>query len=400
MIVSIDGIDDFGRGVSHDLDKVCFIYNAIIGEKVKIEIVRAKKKYYEARIIEYIIKSSKREKCNCLYEDVCGGCQIPFMCYEDELVFKKNKVKNIMEKFSSLSFSNIDIESGKRFNYRNKLTLVVNDGLMGLVREGSNDFVSIDKCLISNDVINDVILNIRNIVFSEKGINKIVIKCGNRTNEVLLSIYGNVLNPDIFISYCNVLVINDEVLTENKYISSYILDKKFYLSNSSFFQVNYEITNYLYSFIRDKVRDFDSRNVLDLYCGVGTIGICVSDLVDNVYGIEIVAEAIEMANLNKKLNNTHNIKFNAGDVGNLIYNLDRSYDTYILDPPRSGVSRNVINEILDKLPNNIIYVSCDPVTLARDINLLKEKYDVLELRLFNMFPRTYHVESIVVLEKR
>lgn len=400
MIVSIDGIDDFGSGVSHDLDKVCFVPNSMVGEKVSIEIVKSKKNYYVGKVTRYILKSPLREKSICPYEDVCGGCQIPFFSVTDELCFKKNKFKNIMHKFGSVDICDIEIESGERLNYRNKITLAVSDGVMGLMREGSNEVVFIDKCLISNDVINDTISKIRDIVFNEKGISKIVIKCGNKTGEVLLSINGMVSNPEGFLKYCDVLVVNGRVLTDRKFISSYILNNKFYLSNYSFFQVNYEMTNILYSFIREKVLECKSSNVLDLYCGVGTIGICVSDIVSSVYGIEIVDEAIKMAGMNKMLNSVNNIKFKSGDVGKLIYDLDIYYDTYILDPPRSGVCKNIIDEIFRKMPRNIIYVSCDPVTLARDVKLLKEKYDVKEMRLFNMFPRTYHVESVCVLKQK
>lgn len=400
MIVNIDGLDDFGRGISHDLDKICFIPNSMIGEKVSIEIIKNKKKYYEGKITEYIYKSPLRQKSICPYEDICGGCQIPFFSEQEEINFKKNKFKNIMHKFASVDISDIKIESRNRLYYRNKITLSITNGSIALIMEGSNKTVRIDKCLISNDVINSTINKIYDIVSNEKNITKIVIKTGNKTKEVLLSISGQISNKESFLKCCDVLVVNGKVLSNKKYISSYILNNKFYLSNHSFFQVNHEMTNILYSFIRDKVLECKSNNVLDLYCGVGTIGITIANVVNKVYGIEIVDEAIKMADMNRKLNNVNNIKFKSGDVGKLIYDLDTCYDTYILDPPRSGVAKNIIDEIFQKMPRNIIYVSCDPVTLARDVKILKEKYDVKEIRLFNMFPRTYHIESVCILKQK
>lgn len=399
MIVSISAMDDFGRGISYDLDKICFIPNCMIGEKVFIEIVKSKKKFYEGRVVYFVEKSLLRKKDLCPYGLLCGGCQISFFNNKMENDFKKNKFKNIMHKFAKIDVEDVEIVSSTFSGYRNKITLVVNDGVLGLISEGSLDIVPIDKCLIANDKINSVISELSLILKSELNVNKVVIKVGNKTNEVLLSIVGNILSNDKFLDICDVLFINNKCVSSRKYIMSYILDCKFLISNYSFFQINYDITNKLYSYILDMVRNCGSKQVLDLYCGVGSIGITISKYVESVYGIEIVEEAIYNANINKKLNKISNISFQAGDVSNFINSLPFEFDTYILDPPRSGVDRVVINNILSMKPNNIIYVSCNPITLARDISLLRTDYEVVNFKLFNMFPRTYHVECVCVMRK-
>lgn len=400
MVVSIFAMDDFGRGISYDLDKICFIPNCMVGERVSIEIVKRKSKFYEGKVVSFLEKSPFREKDLCPYSSLCGGCQISFFNNNMEDDFKKNKFINIMRKFAKIDVCDVDIESAGRYGYRNKITLSVSNGVLGLKMINSNDVVLIDRCLIANDKINDVISKLSLILKDEVKIFKIVIKVSNKTNEVLLSISGEVIDPNKLLEICDVLFINGVLVSSKKYITSYILDCKFLVSNNSFFQVNYDITNRLYSYVCDSIKKLGSRRVLDLYCGVGSIGITVSKYVDMVYGIEIVDEAIDMANMNKEINEISNISFVAGDVSKLIDDIDKEFDTYILDPPRSGVDKVVINNILDIKPQNIIYVSCNPITLSRDISLLACDYDVMSFKLFNMFPRTYHVECVCVLNRR
>ena len=225
-----------------------------------------------------------------------------------------------------------------------------------------------------------------------------MIRYSNYIDDVMIKVDGKVKNISSFKDICSSLIINDKVIS-NEFLICSILDKKFYVSSDSFFQVNYDVVNMLYKKIIDVVKNNNSRRVLDLYCGVGSIGICVCDYVDEVFGVEVVEKAIESANKNKKLNKVSNISFKCGKVENVINNDNVEYDTIILDPPRSGVDKKAITVLNNSGSNIIIYVSCDPITLARDVKLL-DNYIVKEVEIFNMFPRTYHCESIVVLERK
>ena len=274
---------------------------------------------------------------------------------------------------------------------------VNNNNELGLLEENSNNIVPISKCLITNKEINKIIEILKKIIIKEN-INKIIIRCGNKTDEIMLSLYGDVKNINSFKKLCNSLYINDKNIT-NSYITSYIGDKKFHIRNNSFFQVNDNICKKLYDEILNIINDKKPKKVLDLYCGVGSIGIYISDNVEEVLGIEVVENAIIDANENKKLNNISNIKFINNKVENVIDSI-KDYDMVIVDPPRSGLDNKTINSLINIKSKNIIYVSCDPITLARDLNVLKEKYNIQYIKLFNMFPRTSHCESVCILERR
>jgi 23S rRNA (uracil-5-)-methyltransferase RumA len=194
------------------------------------------------------------------------------------------------------------------------------------------------------------------------------------------------------------IYINSKCIYGDNYLEDKVGNYKFNISKDSFFQVNHNQTIKLY----DKVLEYlgtKQEKVLDLYCGIGTIGTYISIHCNHVLGIEINKSAIKDANLNKKLNKINNISFEHGDVGKLI-NSSMDYDTIIVDPPRSGLDKKTRNVLKKIETDKIIYVSCNPITLVRDINDLKDKYELIDLTLVDMFPNTYHVESICVLNKR
>ena len=228
---------------------------------------------------------------------------------------------------------------------------------------------------------------------------KITIKVGNKTNEVMLIIDGSIAYYQNLLEIVDVLIINEKVMTTKDYITSYIGNKKYIIKKNSFFQVNYDISTRMYNKVKDVIVKEKSKNVLDLYCGTGTIGIYISDVVSKITGIEVVSDAIESANTNKKINNAENIEFILGKVEDkLDFISNNNIDTVIVDPPRSGLHKKVI-PILEKIsPKTIIYVSCDPITMARDIKLLSNNYELVEVTPYDMFPNTYHVECVCVLK--
>ena len=207
--------------------------------------------------------------------------------------------------------------------------------------------------------------------------------------------YGNI-NSNIDLDV-DTIIINGKVIKGNGYIREEINDFKFIISPTSFFQVNNVGMINIYNKVLEYV---DGGNVLDLYCGTGTIGIYVSKKANKVLGIELNKEAIKDALINKKLNSINNIDFISGDVGTVLSQNKFKSDIVIVDPPRAGLDSKSIDNIIKIKPKKIIYVSCDPVTLARDLNILKEKYDVIEITPFDMFGNTYHVECVSLLKLR
>ncbi|MBR4619202.1 MAG: class I SAM-dependent RNA methyltransferase [Bacilli bacterium] len=398
MKCRIDSLDDFGRGITRINNKICFVKDAIDGEVIDLEIVNEKKNYLVARVKEYIEKSDKRIKPKCKYYNICGGCNLEHISLKDEEKYKIKKIESILKKFAGINTSIEKITSLNEYNYRNKVTLRVKNGKIGLLEENSHSFIEIDKCYLVVPKINEVIFKLKDIVKEEDGISKIMIRTSNDNHIVMIKIEGKVRNLSNFKSICDSLIVNDKVI-KNEFIESAILDKRFYVSSNSFFQINKDIVEAMYKRIIEIIKKKSSYKVLDLYCGVGTIGICVSNYVDQVLGIEVVRESVDSAFKNKELNNVNNISFKCGKVEDIIDAKLMNFDTIIVDPPRAGIEKSAIEVLNNSKAQNIIYVSCDPVTLARDIKNL-DNYELKEIELFNMFPRTYHCESIAVLERK
>ena len=398
--MKIEKLDYYGRGISRSSGKVYFIENALKDEDVSITLLKEKKKYCEAKLKEISNISKDRTEAKCKYYNVCGGCQLMHIKEEKQEEFKKEKVEEILKKFLKYNKDVNDIVFSKNFNYRNKVVLHVKDNKLGFYKNKTNELIEIDKCLLLNPVINDLISYLKNYIES-KDIEKITIKVGNKTNEVMLIIDGSIAKYQKLLEIVDVLIINEKVMTTKDYITSYIGNKKYIIKRNSFFQVNYDISTRMYDKVKDVIVKEKSKNVLDLYCGTGTIGIYISDVVSKITGREVVSDAIEAANINKKINNVENIEFILWKVEDkLDFISNNNIDTVIVDPPRSGLHKKVI-PILEKIsPKTIIYVSCDPITMARDINLLSNNYELVEVTPYDMFPNTYHVETVCVLKKK
>ena len=390
MIVKIDKLSHDFRGITRVDDKVTFISDTLPGEIVDIRITNSKKNINEGKVSSYIEESSDRVKSVCPYYHLCGGCDTSYIKYNKCLEYKKDIVKDIMKKYARIEVNPDIISDGNIYSYRNKISLKISNRGLALVKEGTNELVNISKCLLVNDNINKVIELLSGI--NLEGVSEVIIK---GTNEIMVLVNGNIdieLFVDILKDNVKSIVLNDKVIYGNEYININVNKYTYAVFPKSFFQVNTNMIKKLY----DKVKEYagSGNSLLDLYCGAGTIGIYLSDNFKYVHGIEINSDAIEGANLNKMINNIDNISFECKKA-NQIDNLD--VDVVIVDPPRAGLDNTTINKLLDSKVKRIVYVSCNPITLARDINLLKDKYEVEDMTLFDMFPNTKHVESIVVL---
>lgn len=385
--VEITNLDHFGRGIVKK-EKPIFIDNALVGEIVEIEITKDNKKYSEGRVIKYIKKSPLRVESNCPFYDKCGGCDLLHLSYQEQLKYKETKVKEIIKKFSGLECVK-EIVPTIQYNYRNRVTLHVKQKL-GYYQKKSYDIINIDNCLIADERINDFIKKLNNIDLNT--ITKITIRVSSK--ESMLVIEGGKLDITSF-KEVDTIIVDNQVLKGRGYIIEEINNLKFVISPDSFFQVNRLGMINIYNQVLKYV-DNDT-NVLDLYCGTGTIGIYLADKVNQVLGIEINKSAINDALMNKKINNLDNIDFKLGDVEDVLNNNSFKADCIVVDPPRAGLGNMVIKNIFKIQPQKLIYVSCDPVTLARDLNILKDKYNVVEITPFDMFSNTYHVECVCAL---
>lgn len=396
MKVEVLKLDNFGRGITYINDKICFIENALPKEIVEIEILKETSKYIDAKAVKYIEKSPLRIEEECNYSNICGGCNLNHICFNEENKFKLSKVKSIIQKYASIDSNLVKgIIYHDRNHYRNKIILHGKDNELGLYKENTNEIIPINNCLIANPKINEIIKILNTLV---KNITEVIIKTSNDNSKVMVSITGTIDNIDILKELCDVLIINNEYVTEKHVIETNIGNKKYIEGIDSFFQINNTLTKELYDEVLINVKDKFYNKCLDLYCGTGTIGIYVSDYVKEIIGIDYNESNINDAEENKKLNNTNNISFICDKVENKI-NEFNDIDLVIVDPPRAGLDIKTKDYLKEINPERIIYVSCDPITLARDIKDL-DTYKVNYIKVFNMFPRTYHCESICILERK
>lgn len=367
MKIVINSLDNFGRGIGKYNDKVVFIPYTLVGEEVEFEIVLEKKKFIEGKLIKVLKESENRIKSSCPYFGLCGGCQLLHMSYDDEILYKENKMKDIIKRYVG-DYKVNNIIKSEREGYRNKVTFQV-DKEIGFYKNKTNEVIKIDKCLLLNDKVNSVIKDLKPIG------DQIQVKYSN---------------------YDDTIMINDEP----KYIISKIGKYKFKVSPKSFFQVNYKQVENLYNKVVEYAKLTGNEKVLDLYCGTGTIGIYLSEYAKEVLGVELSSDAVNDANINKEMNKANNISFICSDTNKIVTSKNFIPDVIVVDPPRSGLTDKVIKEIIKLNPKRLVYVSCDPMTLARDLNELKEYFNIIEITPVDMFPGTYHVENVCLLERK
>ena len=398
MNVKIEKMDDFGRGIAYIDDKVVFVPKTIVDDIVDIKIMSEKKKYSIAKVNEIINPSKLRIPFKCPYFDICGGCSLQNVEYRIELEYKLQKINNLLKK-NKIDYQVKDIiKSAKRYNYRNKVSLKIEDNIIGYYEKDTHNIVEINKCFLLNDAINDVIDDLPRLSI----INGSVIIRSNLKGELLLIIYTDKLNKDGIKYLVNKhrisgIVLNDKCIFGSDFLVDKIDDYKFKISYNSFFQVNPYICKELFKIVKDYTKD--TNNLIDLYSGVGTLSIVAKENASSVLGVEIIDNAAINAKTNAMLNGVSNISFIASDTNKIISYLEGK-DFVIVDPPRSGLTSKVIEGIKKYQVKNILYVSCDPNTLMRDLNLLLTDYKIIEFKLLDMFPNTYHVESVCVLEHK
>lgn len=401
-IVNIENLDHLGRGIGKINGKVVFVPKTYIGDKVEVDIMKNTKKYMEGKVIKYLENSKDKIEFKCPYYNECGGCNIAHINYQKQLEFKTNMVKNIFKKYAKIEINPEIHESENKLNYRNKVVLHIQNNKLGYYKDNTNKLIEINKCLLLEEKLNNALKGLGKKLDIDN-LKEIVLRTNGKETLVRFNSDNPLFNIETVLKDQNNIEQEEASKILNKNAIVFNLDKyKYAVTAESFFQVNTKQAINLYN----KVREYMGKNKInlafDLYCGTGTIAIYISDLCNKVVGIEINEDAIECANCanyNKKLNNIDNIEFINGNVSNII-NSDMKPDIIVVDPPRNGLDNKTISIIKNINPKKIIYVSCNPITLARDINRLSDKYKFSDMELFDMFPNTYHVESVILLQRK
>lgn len=391
MELKIEKLDNLGQGISYYNGKIFFVAKTLPNEIIDAVIIKEKTKYIQGKLNNIIKPSDKRIESECKYFNNCSSCNLRMLKYQDTLDYKVDKLKYLFAKLNL----NLDINIvPSKDNYRNKVSLKVVNNEFGYYEEESNTLSSIKKCLNAKPAINKF-LNDFNKLNLTNGF--ITIRC-NYNDELLIKIDSkdNININDLDNHKIVGIIINDELIKGEDHFMEIINNKIYNVSINSFFQINNEINNELHKLITSNINN--DEIVLDLYCGVGSLTIPTSINSKKVFGVDNSESNIKDALLNSKINKVNNIQFLLGDASTSIKKIKDKIDTIIIDPPRKGLDKQGIINIIEVNPNKIIYVSCDPFTLIRDLKLLNN-YKVKEITLLDMFPYTYHIETMVVLEK-
>lgn len=433
------------KGIGEIEGKKIYIKNALKGQKVKTRIKKNRREYAEGKLIEVVEQSPFESESFCSHFGLCGGCARQTVDYDTQLQIKADLVKKLIDDAGIESYEYLGIEkSPEVYGYRNKMEYSFGDEIkggemtLGMHKRGMfNSVVTVDQCKLVDDDFNDILkFNLR--YFKERQIphynNKahkgylrhLVVRKGLNTGEMLVVLVtSSQLDIDLSEYTKSLLdikfkgelkgiihIYNDnladavkcdkmEILYGQDYFYDELLGLRFKIYPFSFFQTNTLGAEVLYQTALDFIEDKENKIVFDLYCGTGTIGQIAAQKAKKVIGIEIVEEAVKAANENAAMNNLDNCHFIAGDVLKKIDELDEKPDIIILDPPRVGVNPKALSKILKFQPKEIIYVSCNPKTLAENLKQIKEEgsYKVEKVKCVDMFPHTPHVETIVRMQR-
>ncbi len=430
-----------GEGIAKINDFTIFVPNAIKGEKVKILIVKVLKSYGYGKIIDLLERSIDRVKSDCDTYKRCGGCSLRHIKYEKTLEMKQNAVQSLVNKILK---NKIEVQKTlgmeNPYYYRNKAQYPVGKNSEGKAQIGvfanrTHEIIPIQECYIQNKKSQEVakivieFINANNIsVYNEKTrkglVRHIVTKVGVKTNEIMCVLVINgkeipkekELVTEVTKKFPEVKTIVKNINTQNTnvvmgkeniviYGSGYIKDQLgkyiFKISPHSFYQVNPIQAENLYNIGVQAANISKNDIVFDLYCGIGTISLFMAQYAKKVYGIEIVEQAIQDAKENAKINNIENAEFIAGDVENVLDDLINVKkvipDVIMIDPPRKGMDNKSVENILNIKPKKLVYISCNPATLVRDLAKFEEEYEVKTIKPVDMFPFTSHVECVAVL---
>ncbi len=443
-----------GKGLARIDGFTVFVEGAVPLDTVTVRIVKKKKNFAEARIVELLEASPYRVKAPCVYSGYCGGCKLQHVKYEQQLSYKHRHVVDAVERIAKLEGVVVHAPktSSQIFGYRNKMEFTCADRRWLLPEEIgrpeiSNDFaiglhvpgtfykvIDTKVCLLQPDLGSRILDEVRNYIKSSSmpvyglhthegywrflvvrhSVSKkqwmvnVITAAEDRSQVKPLADHLKSLFPEV-VSVVNNITARKAAIAVGEYeirlagddvIQDKIGDFLFEISANSFFQTNTRAAETLYQTVKAYAGLHGRESVLDLYSGTGTIAIFLSNAARDVTGLEIVASAVGDAINNCRLNGISNCRFIAGDIKESLLQIQTRPDVIIVDPPRVGIHPKVVSQIIAMAPQRMVYVSCNPATLARDLSLLKETYRVEEIQPVDMFPHTFHIETVTRLERK
>ena len=451
FILKIEDMAVGGEGIGKVDGIALFVKDALIGDTVRVKVMKMKKNYGFARLMEVVEPSPWRVEPKCLFHRQCGGCQIQALSYEKQLEFKQNKVLGNLQRIGGFDVEKLPVETivgmEDPYHYRNKAQFPIGTDKDGHIVTGfyagrTHQIIPNRDCALGVSV-NKEILDIIIDIMEEKGITAyneetgkglvrhVLIRYGFTTKEIMVCIIINgkkLPHAESFVEALTKIpgmtsitlnhntkqtnvIMGDEItlLWGEEYITDYIGDIKYQISPLSFYQVNPVQTKKLYGLALEYADLKGDETVWDLYCGIGTISLFLAQKAKKVYGVEIIPQAIENAKSNAKINGIENAEFFVGKAEDILpefYEKEaaagrKAYaDVIVVDPPRKGCDSVLLDTILKMQPERVVYVSCDSATLARDLKILCETdYEIAKVRAVDQFCHTTHVEVVTCLQR-
>lgn len=438
--ITAQGTD--GEGIGRVDGFTVFVKNAVEGDKARIKILKVNKSYAFAKIEELIAPSAHRTEPKCKVFGRCGGCNMMHINYQKQLEIKQKRVYDALVRIGGFNDISVEPTIGMKvpYHYRNKTQFPVGTSKDGEIVTGffaprSHNICPTDECCVGSEILKSITDTVKKFMKKYKvdayneekhaGIIRHIFVRTSKENGVMVVIVTNAINlphDDVLVSMLceNVGGIKSIIQNINTQKTNLILGKnnvtlygddklidsigelKFEISPLSFYQVNTTQTEILYKTALDFADIKKDDNVFDLYCGIGTISLFIAGKAKNVFGVEIVPEAIDDAKKNAKLNNIENAHFFCGDAEKIVpelYEAGERADVVMFDPPRKGADETTLSTIIKMAPKRIVYVSCNPETLARDAKFLKDngRYEIKKVQPVDMFPHTGHVETVVMM---
>ncbi|MCU0544400.1 MAG: 23S rRNA (uracil(1939)-C(5))-methyltransferase RlmD [Oscillatoriaceae cyanobacterium Prado104] len=445
--IEIADLTDTGEGVGRIGELVVFVPDTVTGDRAKVRLVQVKSGYAAGKLEELVEKSEHRIRPNCIVADKCGGCQWQHVDFQYQLAAKEERVRQALERIGGFSNLTVDriltgtIDELPQFlGYRNKATYPVSKSATGQVQAGyyqksSHKLVNLNQCPVQDARLNPLLKEIKEDIYwrdwpvydeqKHTGeVRHLSLRIGRRTGEMLLTLivrtgdltgigsqaadwlkrYPQLVGVCVNVNSAKTNAIfgsETSCIAGRSYIREIFGGLEFQLGADTFFQVNTEAAEALLGAIQEELNLQGSEILVDAYCGIGTFTLPLAKQVQTAIGLEVQAEAIAQAQLNAKLNNLTNVSFQVGKVEKLLPQLDVVPDIVLLDPPRKGCDRAVLETIKQIQPSRIVYVSCKPATLARDLKLLCDNgdYQVVRVQPADFFPQTSHVECAAFLVK-
>ena len=383
--LELEGMGRLGEALAYLGDKPVFVFGGIPGEEVEVEIIRERRHYIAAEVVKVIRPSPHRQPPPCRYFGECTGCQWQHVSYSHQLQLKRQNVEDALQRVGGLSDVPVSptLPSPREFGYRNhaRFTVSREGGRLGYIHRERRRFIDIERCMLMNDSINDVLSQLDGHCGETT---QVAVRSGARTDSRLIQ--PSLKGEDVPLES-----------GQKTYMDS-VLDVRFRVGSPSFFQVNIEQLENIIGLVKESLGLSGSEVLIDAYAGVGTFAGLLAPYASKVIAIEESSASVEDAQYN--LRHFNNIEIHKGKTEEVLQEITEPVDAMIIDPPRAGCETAALESIVRLAPQRLIYVSCDPATLARDLRILDGPFRIASVQPVDMFPQTYHVECLATLNLR